>query len=289
MMKLSLMTINMFSNILGKFQVDNDMEEFTETYEEMLDLVKDTGYEAIDVTINELIAFGAENILHMLKERGLKVSSFIYCDQFTAMDEEGFQTRVDNAKKAIDHTVTLGSNVAMIVPLAQDNILDYSREDLVKQLIRHWTPVVEYAKEKGIHVVIEDTPDLKIPLCTTEEVQAVLDGIPGIEIVYDSGNMILVDEDPIAYYDTFADNTGYVHLKDMRYADDSDMFVDTSKYGQKMTCAATGTGMLDFKTLLEHIKNHGYDGYMTVEFALGEDGDYRKTLIQSREYLEALL
>lgn len=237
----------------------------------------------------ELDFFGTDTVKEMLKKRNLKVSSLIHFGQFASMDGAETERIISKAKEAVDLAGEFATEVLMLVPQAQENISEYSREELADSLVSHWIPVVQYAKEKGIHTVIEDTPDLRIPLCTTEELRYVLERVPGMELVYDSGNMILVDEDPVAYFDTFASQTGHIHLKDMMVTDASNMFADTAKDGRKMTAAPSGRGMLDFETLISHIKDSGYDRCLTVEYAKGDDEEYQESLIRSREYFEKLL
>lgn len=108
-------------------------------------------------------------------------------------------------------------------------------------------------------------------------------------MVYDSGNMILVGEDPVEYYDAFADRIAHIHLKDMRIADAHEMFTDRALDGRAMTAAPTGTGLIDLENVMKHVREHGYDGYLTIEFAVDAEKDYRGTLRKSREYIESLI
>lgn len=89
-MKISLMTLNMVGEMFFKFQMDQDFDGFAETYDEMLDLVKECGYSAVDVTAMETTLFRPEDLKAKLRERGLKVGSYIYMAQLAAMDKEGF-------------------------------------------------------------------------------------------------------------------------------------------------------------------------------------------------------
>lgn len=289
MRKLSLMTINMVGQMFFGFQIDHDIEAFLDTYEEMMELIAETGYEAVDITGFEVSVLGVDKIKSILDKYHLKTSSYIYFAQFAAMDEEGFGERVAKAKQAVDDAISMGTKVLMLVPQAQENITEYTSEEIRAQLIRHWIPVAAYAQEKGIHPVVEDTPDLRLHFCKAEEMKEVLDAVPGLELVYDSGNMVLVGEDPVAYYDIFAEKTGHIHLKDMRLATEADTFADVASDGTKMTCAPTGTGMVDLKSVMKHVREHGYEGWLTVEFTVDMDNDFRKSLTRSREYLEELL
>ncbi len=288
-MKISLMTLTMFLRAFIKFQLDHDMEDLLETYEEMMELVSETGYEAVDVTSMETALFTLDGVKGILDKNHLKVSSYIYMACFTQMDEAGMEERIESAKKAVDTAASLGTNIIMLVPQAQSEIGEYEPKAIRAQMIKHWIPIMAYAKEKGMHAVVEDTPDLKLHFCKAEDVKEVLDAVCGLELVYDSGNMLLVEENPVEYYESFADRVGYVHLKDMRIAAPAEGYADTALDGTKMKGACTGTGMVDLKAVVKCIKRHGYEGYMTVEFANGADGDFRKNLIESRKYVEALM
>lgn len=296
-MKFSLMTINMVFPVLMKVIMEDDLEDALELYDEMLDLVKDSGFKTVDVTRMELDCLGFEQVKAALDKRGLGVCSLIHMDEFASMEDSKSEALVDRAKKAVDEAIALGAQILMLVPEAgsglgsessvQESITDYKRDELADRLIRHWRPVVQYAKEKGIHTVIEDTPNLQIPLCTREELSYVLDNVPGLELVYDSGNMILVDEDPVEYFETFKDRIAHIHLKDMMPADPSNKYADSHRDGRKMTAAPSGEGMIDFPPLAECIRKSGYDGYLTVEFAKGEE-EYLASLIKARRFFEEL-
>lgn len=288
-MKISLMTLNIVAEMFFKFQLDQDFEEFANIYDEMLDLVKECGYSVVDVTTMETMIFTVDGVKKKLEEHGLKAGSYIYMEQLASMDEAHYEECVQQTKEAVDAAVALGTLVLMLAPQAHEGIENDTLEQIQGSLIRHFTPVTEYAKEKGIHVVVEDTPDLRLHFCAMDELQAVLDSVPGLEMVYDSGNMLLVGEDPVAYYENFAKKTAHVHLKDMRMADPQERFVNQTLDGRFMTGAPIGTGLVDLESTVKCLKQHGYEGYVTIEFVVDEEKDYRRTLIQSREYIEKLI
>lgn len=288
-MELSLMTTNMLYGIAVKALEEHDLEEALVLYNEMMDLVETSGFDMIDITSLEFDLFGVDTVKEALKKRNLKVSSLIHFDKFASMEEADSAVLIEKAKNVIDLAKEIGTEIVMLVPQAQENVLEYSRKALADCLVKHWIPIAEYARAQGVHVVAEDTPDLRLPLCTTEELSYVLERVPGLEMVYDSGNMILVDEDPVTYFETFANQIAHIHLKDMIVTDDSNMLADTARDGRKMTAAPSGKGLLDFPTLLEHIKNSGYSGRLAIEYAKGNDEDSLESLNHAQKYFEKLL
>lgn len=291
MLRLSLMTMSMFIPVIIKIKMEQDMEDALELYGEMLDLAADAGFEAVDVTSMELDMIGKETVKEYLEARGLKVSSLIYSNQFASTDEEKCREIVEGGKNAVEQAIYLETKVLMLVPQVHEGIEQFSAEEVQRALIGNLTPVTAYAVEKGIHSVIEDTPDLRLHLCRAEDLARVVDAIPGQEVVYDSGNMVLVDEDPIKYYERFAQKTAHIHLKDMMEVPETARFADTAADGRKMTGAPSGTGMLAevFPTLMKRVRENGYDGYLTVEFAKDEELGYPESLKRAKTYFDGII
>lgn len=288
MRKVSLMTMSMFMGVYLKFMYDHDKEDLLYGYEEILEMTAEAGYEAIDVTSWEVELFGLELLKELLQKYCLKVSSLIYLGQFARMDEEGFEERVKKAEQGADIAAALETEVLMLVPQAQEGIEQYTPDEVRSAMIKHWIPVTAYAREKGLHVVVEDTPDLKLHFCRAEDVKKVLDEVPGLELVYDSANMTLAGEDPIEYLKEFEGRIGYVHLKDYRQAPAGSMMREYAQDGSAMSTAPVGTGIIDLPEVVRQLERMRYTGGMTVEFYVDDDKKYVKSLIRSREYVEAI-
>lgn len=289
MYPISLMTISMLGSAFFVYKMDHDRENLEEYYEEMMDVVKEAGYGAVDVTSHEVMLLGEGYIKKQLKMRGLTVSSYIHFDRFALMDD-GFDGRVENAMEAVDIALKLGTRVLMLVPMAHDGIEAGQPEQLRSNMIRHWIPVADYAQKKRVHPVVEDTPDLRLCFCKAGDVKAVMDAVKGLELVYDSGNMILAGEDPVAYVKEFAGRIGFVHLKDVKIlkkgkSSSTECMAD----GTPTQAAPTGTGVIDLKGVVRALLDSGYEGGMTVEFAKHPDKSYLESMKASREYVEGLL
>lgn len=289
MRRVSLMTMTLFMRLFFKFNLDQDMEDLMEGYEEMLDLVAKGGFQWVDVTSWEIGILGLDFVAEQLKKRGLRVSSVIHPDLFAAGGEAETAGRIEKAKKVADATYALDCDVLMLVPQAQPDIKERSREWLHQRMIEHFAPILAHGKTRGLHVVIEDTPDLKLQLCRAADVKEVLDAVPGLELVYDSGNMILTGEEPLTYAGQFAGRIGYVHLKDMRKAPVDSMMVDLAQDGMPMSSAPTGTGLIDLPAVIQALNVAGYDGSFSVEFFVDDDRDYLKSIKRTKEYIMGLI
>lgn len=285
-MKISLMTFSMVGELFFKFQADKDFNKFAENYDKMLALVKECGYEYVDVSALEIAVFTPEGVKDRLDKYGLKVGSYIYMADLANPDKKAFEERVHAAVEAVDVSLMLGASVLMLAPNAHEGIENNSSQEIISSMAAHFIPVVASAKARGVCVGIEDTPDLRLHLCSIPDIREVLEKVPGLSMVYDSGNMIFAGEDPKVYYDTFADYIKYIHLKDMQKVASDEKNADKDIYGQGFKVAPTGTGIIDLDKVIKTIKDHEYEGFVMVEFAVDEDKDYRRSLLASKKYVE---
>lgn len=279
-MKISLMTINFMDRLKDR----------TITLDEVYRLAKDSGYEAVDVCVWDYNYETKEDIRRSLDKYGLKVSSFICFSRLPALDEREYRAAIQYNLDMLDDAEYFGAKVFMVIPmLEEEDLRGRTEKEALDHSLDGLKKIVPVANSRGMDVVIEDSNFLNMPMTTMEELDYILDYVPGLKLVYDSANMILVDEDPVEYYEHFKGRIGHIHLKDMRYAYESD-HGDLNVRGEKMTAAIHGTGMVDFPELLKKIKTSGYDRYLTVELPdITRERNDAMIMTVLREYVEKLL
>ena len=140
------------------------------------------------------------------------------------------------------------------------------REELFKLIVQNYSKIVSLASQKGITCVCEDDPNIKIPCGSRKEVEAVLDAVPGLYLVYDSANMLPSGDEVIPYYEYFADRTAHIHLKDMAVTDTPEQFANPGVDHRFYLNAPHGTGIVDFDALFEALHKHGYNDTLAIEF-----------------------
>lgn len=286
------MTINMMFQFGYKYLImDHDAEDFEESWLEMMDLVSEAGFKAVDVTSIELMALGADKIHEELEKRKIAVSSVIDFDSYMDIEPGAFEKKLAAHKANMEAAVKLNTKVFMLAlgGTTAGGVPAADKKEAHEKLAAYFRPLSEYAKALGLHPVVEDTPNLAFYLDKAADLKEILDAIPDLEVVYDSGNMLLVGEDPVAYFRQFAGRTAHIHLKDMMYVDLSERGGDLAEDGRKMNTAPAGTGLVDMPALLTEIKKSGYDEYLTVEYAKHPEMNWLDSLKASREYYEALL
>ena len=284
---ISIMTLNLMGGAIAQYRKDHDFEKLQNFYCGMMCAARESGYRKVDISFWEVKLLGCEFIIRVLNQNCLTVSSYIFAD-FYASDADQAE-RIQNGMRAVDTACLLETNVLMLVPMGVAGLEHMAAEDIHRNLIAHWTPIVEYASRKGIICVIEDTPDLRMCLCKASDVAKVLDAVPGLQLVYDSGNMILDGENPVEYVHQFAGRIGFAHLKDIRPLPVGTPSGEKMRDGTPVMTVPTGTGMVNIPGVIHALKQSGYCGGMTVEFAQHEEKTLTESLIDSYQYVQRCL
>lgn len=289
--KLSLMNMSLFFNVYYRYLLSGDREELMENYSEMLDVIAESGYKTVDVLFTEVDLLTPAVVKQEMAARGLEIGAMMYAADLSETDQTKRAAVVEKGCEAVRTAADLGIKIFMLIPKVprDTDLSEVSAGKIHDALVQNLAPICRCAAEWGICPVIEDTPDLRLHLCKAADLKAVLDRIPEMMLVYDSGNTLLVREDPAWYARQFAGRIGHVHLKDMKPAGPGDRGADVDLYGNRMACAPIGTGTVDFDAVLTALEDGGYHGLFTVEFIVGPDKDYPKSLRSSRLYAEQLL
>ena len=164
-------------------------------------------------------------------------------------DEAARKWRVAYSKRCVDLARILGCrNVSLtsgrVVPgCTPENALKHLRESL--------ETVLEYAEQVGVRIGIEYEPGLLVERC--EELQALIEavGSPCLGANLDLGHSHVLGEDPETVIAGLSQKIFNIHLEDIR--------------SQKHYHLIPGLGEMDFARLLEILRRHAYEGFITVE------------------------
>lgn len=256
-MKLSVMTLPLLPmpEIPG-LKRDETMESrpsLREIYAE----IRDAGIEFLDISSIDFQFGGEAAVLNALRETGLRCSCYLAFIAAPQTSLSGNEEAVRQGMAAVDQTIRLGADVMMFVPAGyQEAVAVMSRDELAKSFASVLRPVVEYASGRGITVGIEDAPHREFPMCSEAELRYLLEAVPGLKLVFDTGNMVFAGEEPVGYYKHLAPYMVHGHLKD----------VEKAKDGSIAECAH-GTGIVDFAGLFSQFAAHAFSGFLTIELA----------------------
>jgi L-ribulose-5-phosphate 3-epimerase len=264
-MNISLMTTSMVFPLVAQLQAGRSLDEVKAKYAEMLDMIADCGIPAVEVTSLELDVFGVETVRDALSRSGLVCSSVIHMDAYAQTDQANHDGIVDTAKKKILDAKALGAGYVMLALMAQPDIEKHSAEKLREALIGNIRPIAEFGKEQGITVSVEDTPDIRLPLCDSADLALVLEAIPELALTYDTGNMLFKNERTLDFYRKLKERVVYVHLKDVDYTNSSDE-ADRATDGRFIKAVLHTQGVMDFPAIVRELMDNSYDGWLMLEY-----------------------
>lgn len=129
---------------------------------------------------------------------------------------------------------------------------------------KHLKRLVEIAKEYGLTVNLET--DLG-----PEEYKKLLESVPGLFVVYDSGNSAHFGYDVSKEWNTYGACIRNVQIKDRLLGGNT---------------VPLGQGNTDFVALLKKMKEVGYTGLVTFQAARGEDAKEIETIQEYRKFIK---
>ena len=163
---------------------------------ELLRNVKNAGIEAVEINMSYLSQ--QEQTFALLKEAGLKVSC-VY--EFYEMDKQDERTK---AKKHIDIAQKAGAEKVLVIPGffseqeakqltpcvgSYEKMADFlNGNEKALRMAEDLNQIVEYGKQMGIAVTVEDFDDRKSPLSCVGGILWFLKQVPLLKVTFDTGN-----------------------------------------------------------------------------------------------------
>lgn len=258
-------------------------------FNKMFDKAKSAGFSAYDASDNDRRFATHREVCRLCEDAGLEIADYIHWMHVTTPDSVKFRESVDSAKAAVHTALEHGTNRLMIVEnIFHEDLAAMSRADAMNKLVDAFGEIAEYAALYGVTVMFEDFPSPALPLCTSDECGELLRRAAGLKLVFDTANMLALDESPTEFYTKLRQYVAHVHLKDVVYTTSPDPSL-TGGRNKMISRTLHGQGIIDFKTLYRLLRADNYDGFATVEYSPTEvDRDHFKLLSQSISYFERL-
>ena len=260
------------------------------TFEEMIDVAHEMGFGCVEVACwpqgkGERRYAGVSHIdvtnqteeyrqyvLNYCKERDVEISSLAYYPN--ALDPVGSPAAVEHLYRLIDMSALLGVNmITTFIGRDQTKTVEENIE-LAKVV---WTPILSYAKEKGVKVAIENCPMLfdagqwpggQNIFTSPANWEKVFEALPfdNLGINYDPSHFIWQMIDYIKPIYKFKDRIFHVHCKDIKlYRDKLDQVGVMGYPLQFMSPKLPGLGDVDWGKYISALTDVGYDGPVCIE------------------------
>lgn len=252
------------------FAVEMDIAMGKMTIKEALETVKNEGINYVDVmTLNDK---RLEVYQEAFEATGIKPYAYIGRVSFFSNSDEKIRELLKNE---IEMTKKLGVEIFMLVPInpqKDEKICTKMGEEKVKEtLVKYCTFAVSVAKDMGITVCVETTPQDYSCLSGADDCKDVLDKVDGLGLIFDTGNCLAHGDDPLEYYEKLKKYIVHVHLKDILLEKPTlrDKIIpgEKAKDGQAMRCCVSGQGIIPLKEIVTRMERDGYNGKYALEYS----------------------
>lgn len=245
-----------------------------------LSMLAAKGLSYVDVTSEMVDKYSVQQIKEWLSPFGLTVDSYIHCLPFNPVNEASWEFYRHDTALQLERCSELGCGFFMLVPELSEAFLSATQRNAARnQVVAYAKYVTEQASSYGIRTLIENYSYIHCPYSVPEDIEYILNRVPDLRFILDTGNFWFNDTDMEAAAIRFADRTAHVHLKDL--SPNKQGFLKIS--GKSADSVAIGQGILPIKSVMSILTQSGYDGGLSIE--LNSNTNVMASLEASLSYL----
>ncbi len=199
-----------------------------------------------------------------LKKYDMRVSAYDVSNNFVKADEAERAKDVAHVIEGIHIAKELGTNVVRV--FCGDLSGNLSYEDGHEWIIDSLKTCAEVAEKEAVYLAIENHGLLAGKSEQVKDVIAQVDS-PYVKSTFDTGNFLLVHEEPTAAFDNLKEEIVHVHFKDFREkkpAEDVKSF--KSLEAVSFVGVIPGDGAVDLAYIVNGLKDIDYDGWLSIEY-----------------------
>lgn len=223
----------------------------------------DQGVRYGDISEAWLATYPMHMQVEMFEQAGLKPNCLIVTTDIAMKDANTIRRNIAQIKGYIDQMDKL--NIPLIMPAPSVGRI-YDREDYNRMrdnLTESLQTLSDYAKGSGITVCIENQSIATRADASMHDVRSILDAIPALGYVLDSGNFFCIREDVLEAYELLKDRMVHAHFKDWRW---DPMGPEVRENLPRFAGTTIGQGVLPIYELTQRLKKDGYQGCVSLEF-----------------------
>lgn len=226
------------------------------------------------IDVSDMGEEAVSNIHQLLNNYHMEISALAFYPNTMDGDIVKREANIEHLHKVIDASAVLGVGmVTTFIGRDQWKTVEENLE-LVKEI---WPPILDYAKEKGVRIAIENCPMLfgtdQWPggqnLMTTPDIwKQVFEILPydNLGINYDPSHFVWQMIDYIVPIYQFKEKIFHVHYKDIKMYPDKLNQVGIMGYPLSfMSPKLPGLGDVDWGRYVSALTDIGYDGYTCIE------------------------
>ncbi|MET3726945.1 sugar phosphate isomerase/epimerase [Fictibacillus halophilus] len=205
-----------------------------------------------------------QEVIGFLGESSLKVSCYDVSNDFVKETLEERKSEIQKVKDAIDTAKQLNTNCVRVFCGDLKPNMDYSisKEWIISSL----KECAKYAEAQGAILAIENHGLLA---GKSEQMKEILNevGSPNVKSTFDTGNFLLVEDNPLAAYHNLKNEIAHVHFKDFRVRTSEDTNVGFKGLGEKYWIGVIpGDGEVELSEIISNLKGDGVDAWLSLEY-----------------------
>ncbi|MCR2807527.1 sugar phosphate isomerase/epimerase family protein [Paenibacillus soyae] len=247
---------------LSMWSVHRTVREKGWTVLDFLSFCKDEGIRQVELLdvfwkdaereLPQAVAFAAEH--------GIKVSSYAVGNDLVKASEEERARELQVITNAFPIAKALGTSTIRVFSGNLSAIATF--DEALDWIVDGLGSAARKAEAEGLVLCLENHGQLA---GSGKQVQTIIDRVnsPSLRSTFDTGNFLLVDENPSAALDILLPYIAHVHLKDFAQRDDGRY---KSLGGKAFEGANLGFGDVEVKAILDRLANNGYQGAIVLEY-----------------------
>ena len=202
-------------------------------------------------------------------DAGLEIAVYAASNNFVRPDSNVRRQEVADLNRNVDIALELGVDTMRVFSGdARDGV---TLEQGMAWILDGLATCAAYAETRGVTLALENHGRFA---GRSDQVRGIIEQVnsPALRANFDTGNFLLVGQDPLAAAHELAPLVVLVHLKDMRVAgaDETGHRFELAD-GTVLTGSAIGDGLVDLPAVLAVLREAGYDGWLSLEFEGSED------------------
>lgn len=204
-----------------------------------------------------------------IADAGLEVAVYSLGNNFIQPEAGARRQELEDLRRGVDIALELGVDLLRVFSgNAREGV---SQEQGVEWILEGLAAGAAYAESRGVTLALENHGRFA---GRSDQVRDIIKqvGSPALRVNFDTGNFLLVGQDPVEAARELAEWVVLVHLKDIRFADaDESGFVFERPDGQLLTGSVVGEGLVDLAGVMAVLREAGYDGWLSLEYEGAED------------------
>ena len=200
---------------------------------------------------------------------GLEIAVYSIGNDFFQPEAEARAKQLDDLKRGVDTASELDVNLMRVF---SGNYRDgYTLEDGMDWIVEGLAAGAEYAHQHGVTLALENHGKMA---GRSDQVKTIIDQVdsPALRANLDTGNFLLVGQNPVDAARELAGLIALVHLKDFGLAaPDETGHTYEGLDGRQYVGTAVGEGMVDLAEIVRILDNTGYTGWLSLEYEGNDD------------------